>query len=115
MQMKDIIPGLAQKHKSIRALSQVPSKPTAGLLPENQVHPAKVKKWQTAWRSLHEEEKLIYVSAARQERSPGFRQRFNSYPKTTLFHNFLTHSSPVSKFGMYITHNPFDESGVLHM
>lgn len=48
MQMKDIIPGLAQKHKSIRALSQVRSKPTAGLLPENQVHPAKVKKWQTA-------------------------------------------------------------------
>lgn len=42
--MKDIIPGLTQKHKSIRALSQVPSKPTAGLLPENQVHPAKVKK-----------------------------------------------------------------------
>lgn len=29
--------------------------------------------------------------------------------------NFLTHSSPVSKFGMYITHNPFDESGVLHL
>lgn len=87
--MKDIIPGLTQKHKSIRALSQVPSKPTAGLLPENQVHPAKVKNGKQ-----HEEEKLIYVSAAHQERSPGFRQRFNSYPKTTscpkFFNTFLS-------------------------
>lgn len=43
MQMKEIIPGLTQKHKSIRALSQVLSKPIVGFLPEMQVHTGKVE------------------------------------------------------------------------
>lgn len=109
--MKDIIPGLAQKHKSIRALSQVPSKPTAGLLPENQVHPAKVKKMANSMKKKNSFLSLQPVKSALQD----LGKDSTVIQRQLHVHNFLTHSSPVSKFGMYITHNPFDESGVLHM
>lgn len=113
--MKDIIPGLTQKHKSIRALSQVPSKPTAGLLPENQVHPAKVKNGEqheeVCMKKKNSFMSLQPVKSALQD----LGKDSTVIQRQLHVHNFLTHSSPVSKFGMYITHNPFDESGVLHM